>query len=221
MISYAIMYISLLMIVTSLLVVEWRSLPEAIYTYQVQSVLIALIFALYAYLLGNSALYYWSGTALVSKGIAVPWLLRRYVLRVHSKETPPLLTILPSQVLGIAAALLAFAWAFKHHADLVLAPDLAGEPYRMNSAVAAAVLILGFYALLTRRDAFKIVIGLCLLENGVHMSLISLAPSIPETALIGVVTDVVVSVLMLLYIVTGIYRSAGSLDTSHIAQLRG
>ncbi len=221
MISYAIMYISLLMIVTSLLAVEWRSLPEAVYTYQVQSVLIALIFALYAYSLNNPALYYWSGTALVSKGIVVPWLLRRYVLRVHSKETPPLLSILPSQVLGIAAALLAFGWAFKHHADLVLLPSLAGEPYRMNSAVAAAVLILGFYALLTRRDAFKIVIGLCLLENGVHMGLISLAPSIPETALIGVVTDVVVSVLMLLYIVTGIYRSAGSLDTSHIAQLRG
>jgi hydrogenase-4 component E len=215
------MYISLLMIVTSLLAVEWRSLPEAVYTYQVQSVLIALVFALYAYSLNNPALYYWSGTALVSKGIAVPWLLRRYVLRVHSKETPPLLSILPSQVLGIAAALLAFGWAFKHHSDLVLLPSLAGEPYRMNSAVAAAVLILGFYALLTRRDAFKIVIGLCLLENGVHMGLISLAPSIPETALIGVVTDVVVSVGMLLYIVTGIYRSAGSLDTSHIAQLRG
>jgi hydrogenase-4 component E len=221
MISYAIMYLSLLMIVTSLLAVEWRSLPEAVRTYQVQSVLIALVFALYAYSLNNPALYYWSGTALVSKGIVVPWLLRRYVLRVHSKETPPMLTILPSQVLGIAAALLAFGWAFKHHADLVLLPSLAGEPYRMNSAVAAAVLMIGFYALLTRRDAFKIVIGLCLLENGVHMGLISLAPSIPETALIGVVTDVVVSVLMLLYIVTGIYRSAGSLDTSHIAQLRG
>jgi hydrogenase-4 component E len=221
MISYAIMYLSLLMIVTSLLAVEWRMLPEAVYTYQVQSVLIALVFALYAFSLNNPALYYWSGTALVSKGIIVPWVLRRYVLRVHSKETPPLLSILPSQVLGIAAALLAFGWAFKHHADLVLSTDVVGEPYRMNSAVAAAVLMIGFYALLTRRDAFKIVIGLCLLENGVHMSLISLAPSIPETALIGVVTDVVVSVLMLLYIVTGIYRSAGSLDTSHIAQLRG
>ncbi len=219
--SYAIMYISLLMIVTSLLAVEWRRLPEAVYTYQVQSVLIALVFALYAHLLHNPALYYWSGTALVSKGIIVPWLLRRYVIRVHSKETPPMLSILPSQVVGFGAALLAFGWAFKHHADLVLLPELAGEPYRMNSAVAAAVLMIGFYALLTRRDAFKIVIGLCLLENGVHMGLISLAPSIPETALIGVVTDVVVSVLMLLYIITGIYRSAGSLDTSHIAQLRG
>jgi len=219
--SYAIMYISLLMIVTSLLAVEWRMLPEAVHTYQVQSVLIALIFGLYAHLLDNPALYFWSATALASKGILVPWLLRRYVLKVHAKETPPLFSILPSQVLGIAAALLAFLWAFKHHSDLVLLPDLAGEPFRMNSAVAAAVLAIGFYALLTRRDAFKIVIGLCLLENGVHMSLISLAPSIPETALIGVVTDVVVSVWMLLYIVAGVYRSAGSLDTSHIAQLRG
>jgi len=219
--SYAIMHISLLMIVTSLLAVEWRMLPEAVHTYQVQSVLIALVFALYAHSLHNPALYYWSATALASKGIVIPWLLRRYVLKVHAKETPPLLPILPSQVLGIGAALVAFLWAFKHHADLVLLPALAGEPFRMNSAVAAAVLTIGFYALLTRRDAFKIVIGLCLLENGVHMGLISLAPSIPETALIGVVTDVVVSVLMLLYIVTGVYRSAGSLDTSHIAQLRG
>jgi hydrogenase-4 component E len=221
MISYAIMYISLLMIVTSLLAVEWRMLPEAIHTYQVQAWLIAITFALYAHSSGNHALYYWAGTALISKGIVVPWLLRRYVIRVHSKETPPLLSLLPSQVLGIAAALLAFGWAFKHHSDLVLLPELAGEPYRMNSAVAAAVLMIGFYALLTRKDAFKIVIGLCLLENGVHMGLISLAPSIPETALIGVVTDVVVSVLMLLYIVTGIYKTAGSLDTSNIAQLRG
>jgi hydrogenase-4 component E len=219
--SYAIMYISLLMIVTSLVAVEWRSLPEAIHTYQIQSVLIALIFALYAFSLGNHALYYWSATALVSKGIIIPWMLRRYVLKIHKKETPPLLSILPSQVIGIIAALLAFGWAFKYHDKLVLVREMTGEPYRMNSAVAAAVLIMGFYALLTRRDAFKIVIGLCLLENGVHMSLISLAPSIPETALIGVVTDVVVSVLMLLYIVTGVYRSAGSLDTSHIAQLRG
>ena len=219
--SNAIMYLSLLMIVTSLLAVEWRMLPEAIRTYQVQSVLIALVFALYAYFSHNHALYYWSATAFISKGILVPWLLRRYVLTIHSKETPPLLSIFPSQVLGISAALLAFLWAFNHHADLVLDPRLAAEPYRMNSAVAAAVLTIGFYALLTRRDAFKIVIGLCLLENGVHMGLISLAPSIPETAIIGVVTDVVVSVLMLLYIVKGIYRSAGSLDTSHIAQLRG
>jgi hydrogenase-4 component E len=91
----------------------------------------------------------------------------------------------------------------------------------MNLAVATSILIMGLYALVTRTDAFKIVIGLCLVENGVHLSLVSLAPSIPETALIGVVTDVVISVWMLLYIVAGVYRSTGSIDTLKLSQLRG
>lgn len=219
--SYAIMYVSLLMIVTSFAAVEWRNLRAAVHTYQLQSVLIAVIFALYAYSLSNRALYFWAVTALISKGIIVPWLLRRYVVKVHAEEATPLLSVTLSAVVGLLAALLAFHWVFVHHDKLVISPDLAGEPFRMNLAVAAAILVIGFYALLTRRDAFKVVIGLCLLENGVHLSLISLAPSIPETALIGVVTDVVISVWMLLYIVAGVYRSLGSVDTFSLAKLRG
>jgi hydrogenase-4 membrane subunit HyfE len=85
MISYAIMYISLLMIVTSLLAVEWRMLPEAVSTYQVQSVLIALVFA--------SKLFHWTtGAVLLERDgpgqqrIVIPWLLRRYVLRYIQKK---------------------------------------------------------------------------------------------------------------------------------------
>jgi len=219
--SYLIMYVSLLMVVTSFVAVEWRNLPAAVYTYQLQSVLIALIFAVYGYSLPNHALYLWGATALVSKGIVVPWLLRRYVVKVHSEEAPPLLSVTLSAVLGLLAALVAFRWVFVHHDRLVITPELAGEPFRMNLAVAAAILVIGFYALLTRRDAFKVVIGLCLLENAVHLSLVSLAPSIPETALIGVVTDVVISVWMLLYIIAGVYRSLGSVDTFSLSKLRG
>jgi hypothetical protein len=36
-----------------------------------------------------------------------------------------------------------------------------------------------------------------------------------------VVTDVVISVWMLLYIVAGVYRSTGSIDTLKLSQLRG
>ena len=219
--SDLIMCISLLMIVTSFVAMEWRNLPGAIYTYQVQSVLIALLLALYAYSLSNHYLYVWCATVLASKGIIIPWLLRRYVAKVHSEEVPPLLSVTPSALLGLLAALLAFCWVFVHYDKLVISPNLAGEPFRMNLAVAAAVLAIGFYTLLTRRDAFKVVIGLCLMENAVHLSLVSLAPFIPETALIGVVTDVVISVWMLLYIVAGVYRSLGSVDTFSLAKLRG
>ena len=91
----------------------------------------------------------------------------------------------------------------------------------MNLAVAAAILVIGFFALLTSSDAFKVVIGLCLFENAVHLSLVSLAPSIPETALIGVVTDVVITVWMMLYIMAGISRSVGSSDSFDLSRLSG
>jgi hydrogenase-4 component E len=81
--------------------------------------------------------------------------------------------------------------------------------------------VIGFYALLTRRNAFKVVIGLCLVENAIHLSLVSLAPSIAETAIIGVVTDVVISVWLLLYIVENVYRTTGSTDTFNLQKLRG
>ena len=65
MVSSAIMYVSFLLLVTSFVAVEWRNLFAAVHTYQVQSVLIALTFALYAHSLHNPALYYWSAVALL------------------------------------------------------------------------------------------------------------------------------------------------------------
>ena len=50
-------------------------------------------------------------------------------------------------------------------------------------------------------------IGLCLLENAVHLSLVSLAPELPETAVFGVATEVVVTVYLLLYVIGGVNRS--------------
>ena len=78
------------------------------------------------------------------------------------------------------------------------------EVFRTNLAVASTVFALGLYSVLTRRDAIKTVIGLCLLENGVHLSLVSLAPELPETALFGVATEVVVTVFLLLYVIAGV-----------------
>jgi len=64
------------------------------------------------------------------------------------------------------------------------------------------------------------VIGLCLLENGVHLSLVSLAPALPETALFGVATEVVVTVFLLLYVIVGVRKVFGSTDTFELRELR-
>jgi hydrogenase-4 component E len=80
---------------------------------------------------------------------------------------------------------------------------------------------MGLYAVLTRRDAIKTVIGLCLLENGVHLSLVSLVPDLPETALFGIATEVVITAFLLLYVIAGVYRQFGTTDTLRMNELRG
>ena len=91
--------------------------------------------------------------------------------------------------------------------------------WRTNLAVAFTIFVLGIYAILTRRDAIKTVIGLCLLENGVHLSLVSLAPAMKETALAGIATEVVVTVYLLLYIIGGIREKFKTTDTFKLSEL--
>lgn len=215
------MILSLSLVATSLLAVELRDLQKAVRAYLAQALLLVLIIAVYAWSLPNHELYLWCLTLLVSKGIIIPYLLIRYIKSVNRQEVEPAVGFLPSLAIGLGL-ITVFYW-LTHHFYGLLAPSAAvsGEPFRTNLAVAATILCLGLYALLTRRDAVKAVIGLCLLENGVHMSLVSLAPTIPETAMIGVATDVVVSVWMLLHIITEVYAQYSSTDTGKLSNLRG
>ena len=103
----------------------------------------------------------------------------------------------------------------------LLAPTIQAhqEVYRTNLAFALTVFVLGLFAVLSRRDAIKTVVGLCLLENAVHLSLVSLAPGLRETALIGIATEVVVTVYMLLYVIKGIRDKFGTTDTFELSEL--
>lgn len=172
----------------------------------------------FAYSTQNPALLYWAATALITKAILVPWFLWNATAG-YEQETKPLIGFGPSAVILIA--LLSAMYKLTHmHAGLFIAQtkELA-EIAQTNLAVAFTVFVLGIYAILTRRDAIKTVIGLCLLENGVHLSLVSLAPTIRETALAGIATEVVVTVYLLLYIIGGIRSKFGTTDTFKLSEL--
>lgn len=208
--------LSLLMILTSFAAVEARNLRHATVAYLGQALLICGL--LVAYSVQNSALLYWAATALVTKAILVPWFLWRATAGAE-QETKPLIGFGVSAVLLIA--LLSIMYKLTHaHAGLFVDPTSPMAALaQTNLAVAFTVFILGIYAILTRRDAIKTVIGLCLLENGVHLSLVSLAPTIRETALAGIATEVVVTVYLLLYIIGGIREKFGSTDTFKLSEL--
>lgn len=219
--SSVVVGLSLALVVTSLTALEVRNLKYAVMAYFAQALLLAAILIAYGALLPNHTLYLWSATVLVTKAGIIPLLLWHYLKRMTATETPPALGFGISLLTG-AAVLAGFFWLIDGHMSwLAPVPELAGEPYGTNLSVAFTILAFGLYGLLSRRDALKAVIGVCLIENAVHLSLVSLAPSLPETAMIGVVTDVVLSVWILLIIVAGIHDKAGSVDIREMAKLWG
>jgi hydrogenase-4 component E len=210
--------LSLTMVITSVAAVEMRRLRLSAIAYLCQALL--MVSLLVAFGAANTALYWWAGVALVTKAILTPWFLFRSLRGIDDREVKPVIGLGPSVV--VACSLM---WGFFHlaHGQIAsLAPTGMAQldVYRTNLAVASTVFALGLYAVLTRRDAFKTVIGLCLLENAVHLSLVSLAPELPETALFGVATEVVVTVYLLLYVIGGVRQEFGTTDTFRLRELR-
>ncbi len=210
--------LSLTLVITSVLVVESRRLRVAAAAYLLQALLIVALLAAFASM--NHALYWWAATALVTKAVLIPWFLLRYIRRTGGVEVKPLVGFAPS-VLVAAILMVAFFRLTHGQAGLLVPSALAKEEVlRTNLAVASTVFVLGLWALLTRRDAVKAVIGLCLLENGVHLGLVSFAPGLPETALFGVASEVVVTVFLLLYVIEGLFKEFGTTDTFQLRTLR-
>jgi hydrogenase-4 component E len=210
--------LSLTLVITSVAAVEMRRLRFSIFAYLCQALLIVGLLLSFASV--NKALYWWAATALVTKAVLTPWFLFRAIRGVDDRELRPVIGFGPSAV--IVALLMMSFFRLSRSGVALLTPTGMGQlgVFQTNLAVASTVFALGLYAVLTRRDAIKAVIGLCLLENGVHLSLVSLAPGLPETALFGVATEVVVTVFLLLYVIGGVRQVFGSTDTFRLRELK-
>ncbi len=209
--------LSLLLIITSLLAVESRNLHRSAIALCAQALLICGLIVTFAQ--ENHALYIWAATALVTKATITPWLLLHYIKKRNANGEQAIIGFGPSVL--VASVLLVAAYGLTHKYVHFLAPteQAAHGVFGTNLAVSMTVFALGIYAILTRRDAIKTVIGLCLLENAIHLSLVSIAPTMRETALIGVATEVVITVALLLYVISGIQEKLGTTDTFQLSEL--
>jgi hydrogenase-4 component E len=206
--------------VFSLLAAELRNLKLSVVAITIQSLFLASILVAFANIADNPSLYWWSLTALITKVIIIPYLLWLYIRQLPTAETRPWLGIVPS--VAVIFILVVIFYSFFHTNVEFLAPTMqaAVEPARSNLALALTICVLGLWVLLVRRDAAKAVIGLVLLENGVHLSLVTLAPTLSETTIIGIVTNVIITVWLLLYLAGRIFRALGTTDTAMLSELK-
>jgi len=207
-------------LIASVAAVEIRNLRFAAQAYLIHSIFLCAIIIAYAYLNHNESLYLWAVTCVLTKVMIIPWLLLRYSKMVPQIEYKPIIGFVMSVVV-LTLILVVFFKIFQNSITL-LAPTEAAQraPVRNLLAGACTVFVLGIWTLLSRRDVIKTVIGLALMENGVHMILLALTPQLKETTMIGILTNVVAVVFILLYLSADIYRIFGTTDSARLSELK-
>ncbi len=211
--------LSLAMILTSFVAVEARSLRRAIVAYMGQALMMVAVIGCFATL--HPPLALWAVTAFVTKFALISWLLFRALRGGEDAEVPAHPGPMLSAIIVGALAVASYQLVHQHAGFLAPTPEAQAEPFRTNVAVALTLVAVGIYAIVTRRDALKVVIGVCLIENGAHLSLVTLATRMHETVLVGIVTDVVLAVFLLLVIIRGAAERLGTRDTARLSELRG
>jgi hydrogenase-4 component E len=203
------------MLVFQLLLVVQRMLLTNIRLFALQSLLLAGIAGIVAYVHIAPHVYIVAVLTFIGKVIFLPWLLDRQVRRIGiTQEIEPLLNAPTSMLLCGGLTLLGY---------IVMRPFTAMERLGNNTLGIAMTLVLtGFFLMFNRRKAITQVLALLTVENGVMLAAVALTTyGMPLVVELGIFFDVMVAVMVLGILVYRIRESFASMDTSKLNQLKG
>ena len=150
---------------------------------------------------------------LAAKGVVVPTLITRVVGHdPASRESQPLVNVPASLVAGAALTFLAFAAT---RPVTALVPTTAGRliPFGL------AAMLVGFFALATRRKAVSQIVGLLLVDNGIALVAFLATAGVPVIVELGASLDVLLAVVVLRVLATQMHARVGTLDLDQLAEL--
>jgi hydrogenase-4 component E len=150
----------------------------------------------------------------VLRAAALPWLARRALgdSPAEARETRPVVNVATSLLAAAALTLLAYA---------VTRPlvALAPSPATTILPAAVAVVLIGFFTLVTRRRALSQVVGFLLLDNGITATAFLATAGVPLIVELGVSFDLLLVVLVLQVLTTRLRTAFGSSDLDELREL--
>lgn len=201
-------------LLTAVLILWRRELASIVRLLAVQGVFIAGLAALVAGNEGGALPYLVALGVLVLKAFVIPAVLRRVLADSgEARETEPLVNVAASL---LAAALLTLLAYVVSQPLVALAPSAATRAL----PVGIAVVLLGFFVLVTRRRALSQVVGFLLLDNGITTTAFLAASGVPLVVELGVSLDVLLVVLVLQILAARMRTTFGGTDLDELNELR-
>ncbi|TCP97226.1 hydrogenase-4 component E [Cricetibacter osteomyelitidis] len=203
-----------LLILTSLLVIIAKTAKKAAALYALQSLVLVSIFVYLAGELQAHSLYMWSIGAFITKVIIVPAILLYATKKLDESAVPN--GINSAWLIPIVAVIVVVCYWVVAPLQVPLAAHL-----KPALSVSLSHFLIGVLCIVSQRNILKQVFGYCLMENGSHLTLALLASDAPELVEIGIATDALFAVIIMVVLVNKIYRTLHTLDAKQLTELKG
>jgi hydrogenase-4 component E len=202
------------LLLSSVLMLWRRQLSALITLLTAQGVLLAGLATLLGTRASGVELYVVAAGVLLLKAGVLPAVLRRALAeRRAARETQPLVNV-PASLL--AAAILTLV-AYGVSRPLV---ELDPTPAAHAAPVGIAMVLLGFFVLVTRRRALSQVAGFLLLDNGIAATAFLVTAGVPLMVELAVSMDLLLVVLILQVLTVRLQAEFGDVDIDELRGLR-
>lgn len=204
-------------LLTAFLIVSSRSLVFYIRLFALQSLSLGAVALLVVIGYGELHILIAAALTIFIKGMIIPIVLSRVIDRIQvQKEVGFSINIPVSLLLCGGMVILADAVA---QSIIGVRPEGAHAVPRVLSA-SIAIMLIGLFVMMTRRNAVSQVIGLLTMENGVFLSGLAITYGMPMIVEVGIFFDILVAVLILGVIVFRINKTFDSIDIDALRSLR-
>lgn len=206
--------VSVGILLTAIAMNGMKRLESCVKAYAVNSWLLSALIAIVAFMIGEFHLYIASLVTFLSKGIVIPIFLRKVVreMKVTHEIEPYISNALSLTISGILVAIV--------YASLKEGIFVTGLS-RNVLQISLAVILIGLFAMITRRKAITQVIGLLFMENGLFLAGFSLTYGMPMIIELGVLFDMLMGVIILGIFAVQIRRAFASSDLDKLTILKG
>ncbi len=203
-----------LLILTNLRLVASSHLAACIYVVALQGLVLGLL----PLLVGTDPLTLracvLSGLTMFLKGIIFPWMLLRALRAVQvRKEVEPLVGYTTSLLVG--AVLLALAMWFGRRLPLPVS-----EASPLMVPLALFTIMIGLFAIVSRRKALTQVLGYLVMENGIYAFGLTFAREEPLLVELGTLLDIFMAVFVMGITIFHISREFDHIDTDRLSILK-
>ncbi|HHT9120265.1 MAG TPA: hydrogenase [Candidatus Hypogeohydataceae bacterium YC41] len=204
------------MLGAAMIMVMCSRLVTLVYVYAFQSLLLAITALIATFSLNSHHLIWMVFLIVALKVVAIPLVLLEITATLTiKKEVEPYVE--PRVSVLVASGLVILAY----YTERYILQLHKGEVFTHCLATSIALILIGFFLMISRKKAITQMVGLLTMENGVFLSAMTLTSGMPMIVELGISFDVLVGILIMGVFVFRIRETFASLDTSKLNSLRG